>query len=351
MKPYPAWGILLAIALGGCLKDPTGVQPVLPVPSARGLYVLNEGIFGQGNASLSYYDLATLQMTNDLFAAVNGRLLGDVGNQIVSRGKVGYIVVNNSDRIEIIELSTGRSLGAIATGAGTSPRQLAFLNDSLALLTNLYDNSVSILDVQSRAVVQRIPVGNNPEGIALASGKAYVANSGFGVGRTVSVIDVAARQVVRVLAVMDNPAGVAVSPGGCVYVVCGGSYGDFSNPLDDTPARIAVIDPDHDVVRDSILLGGHATSLAIGGDGFGYVPTSERVVKIDTRAHRAVGTFLEGTFYGVAVDEVTGDVYLTDPGSYTQPGKLLVFSAFGEFRAQYTVGLIPGSMAFNRGIP
>jgi len=332
----------------GCVKNPLSVQPVIPIPSAKGVYILNEGLFGMGNSTLSYYDLESFRVFNDVFAAVNSRNLGDVGNQIVVRGEEAYIVVNNSDRIEIIDVNSHRSTGTINVGAGKSPRQLAFANDSLGLVTNLYDNSVSLLQLKSRTILGRIPVGDNPEGIAVAAGRAFVANSGFGSGRTVSVIDLASLRVVKTLRVGDNPAGVYVTPYGRIYVVCAGSYGDFSNPDDDTPARIMVIDPVAGTTIDSITIGGHSTVMAFSSEGWGYIPTTDSVVTVDTRVHRVVGTFVRGNYYGVGVEGVSGDVYLSDVRNYLQPGRISVFAPNGQVRTQFEVGLVPGSIAFKR---
>jgi len=340
--------IVTSMVLGGCVSDPTTVQPVVPVPSATGVYILNEGLWEQGNASLSYYNLESFQVYNDVFNAANGRPLGDVGNQITIRGGRAYIVVNNSDRIEIIDVSDNRSVGTINVGAGKSPRQLAFVNDSLALVTSLYDNSVLALNLKSMQAGQRIPVGTNPEGIAVTHGKAYVANSGFGAGTTVSVIDLASWQSIREITVPENPAAVLVSPDGFVCVVCAGSYGDFQNPDDDTPARLAVIDPTDDHLAASVLIGGHAFTMALDADGIGFVPTTDSVVTVDTRSRHVIGTFRKGSYYGVGVERVSGDVYLTDVKNYAQPGTVEVYSSTGLFRTSFTVGLVPGTLAFKR---
>lgn len=339
---------LLAVLAVGCVQDPVAVRPAFPTPSAKGVYILNEGFFGQGNSTLSYYDLQSFQVYNDAFRAVNNRGIGDVGNQIVLRGTRAYVVVNNSNKIEIFDASTIGSLGTISLGAGTSPRQMAFVSDSIGLVTNLYDNSVSVINVFTGAILKRIPVGNNPEGIAVAGGKAVVANSGFGSGNTVSIIALDRFQVVRTLHVGDNPQGVTLSASGLVFVVCGGSYGDFANPADDTPARLFVIDPRTEDTIDSILVGGHASILAVGTGTIGYVPATDSVITVDLQRRKVVGTFVRGAYYGAAVEDVSGDVYLSDVQQYAGPGRVVVFSSAGEYRTQFTVGLIPGSMAFKR---
>ena len=340
--------LIVAFAVPGCVQDPTSVLPVAPTPSAKGVYIVNEGTWGRGNASLTYYDLESFSAYTDVFSAVNGRNLGDVGNQMVIRGSRGYVVVNNSDRIEVLDLATNTSLGTISVGAGMSPRQMAFVNDSLGLVTALYDNSVLLLNLGTYSVEGRIPVGANPEGLVVTSGKAYVANSGFGSGRTLSIIDLGSRLVIKTVTVGDNPSAVALSGGGEIYVLCGGFYNDFADPNDDTPATLAVLSPVTDSVVDTIRIGDHAMTMALSQEGTGYVPTSNAVWTVDTRSHRVVGKFLEGYYYGVGVEEVSGDVYLTDPGNFVTPGKVLVYSPNGQMRNTFQAGVIPGSIAFKR---
>jgi YVTN family beta-propeller protein len=339
--------LVATILLTGCIQDPASVEPVVPVPSAKGVYILNEGTWGRGNSTLSYYDLESFKAYNDVYGTVNGVPIGDVGNQVVLRNDRGYIVVNNSDRIEIFDLATTRNVGTLSLGGGKSPRQMAFADDSIALLTASYDNSVLVLNVRSLSVLQRIPVGDNPEGIAITRGKAYVANSGFGAGKTVSVIDVTGRSVLRTIPVGDNPNGVVVSEDGMVWVVCAGSY-DFSNPANDTPAKLKVIDPVSDQVIDSVFIGPHAYALAIGPDGRGYIAAATEVMTIDLRARRVVGTFQKGYYYSAGVEYVSGDVYLTDPKGFLGPGEVLVYAANGQLRNRFTAGVIPGSIAFKR---
>jgi YVTN family beta-propeller protein len=342
------WMITLSFILSGCVQDPTSVTPVVPVPSAKGVYILNEGTFGRGNASLSYYDLESFRAYNDVFFAVNNRNLGDVANQMVVRGNRGFLVINNSDKVEVIDLHSNASVGTINVGSGKSPRQIAFAGDTLALVTALYDNSVLLVNTLTFTVTGRIAVGDNPEGIAIANGKAYVANSGFGYGRTLSVIDIASRAVSRTITVGDNPTGVGLSGEGEVFVVCGGAYNDFANPDDDTPAKLAIVSPISDTVVDTILLGEHATTIALSPEGRGYVPLTTKVLSIDTRGRRVVGTFAPKSFYGVGIEEVSGDIYLTDPKDFVQAGEVYIYAANGQLRNRIQVGVIPGSIAFKR---
>ena len=339
--------VVLASVLAGCVKDPVSAVVEVPVPSSRGVYVVDQGNFGRGNASLSYYDLATFRVYNDVFSAVNGKDLGDVAQSMTLRGGTGYVVVNNSAKIEVIDIATNVNTGTIATGPGSSPGVMAFVNDSVALVTDLYANALIVVNVRAKRVTGRVPVGANPAGIAVAGGKAYVANSGFGSGNTVSVVSLQGLAATGTITVADNPNGVEVTPSGAVYVVCTGAY-NFTDPSKDTPARIVVIDPARDAVVDSIYIGGHAMDIGIGTDGIGYVPGTAAVFRIDTRVDRVTGTFRDGSYYAVGVEPSSGDVYLADAGNFVGPGTIYIFAPNGQMRTSFAVGIIPGAFAFKQ---
>jgi len=339
------WLIAIAVS-SGCVRDPLSVAPVVPVPSAKGVYIVNQGNFGRGNATLSYFDLENFQVYNDVFSAVNGKNLGDVGQSMVLWNGRGYILVNDSHKIEVIDLSTNVDVETIDLGAGASPRQMAFVNDSLALVTDLYSATVLKVDVAKGSVAGAIPVGQNPEGIVLVAGKAFIANSGFGLGTSLSIIDLATLSPAGSIPVDENPIGMAVTPDGLVYALCAGAYGGGGVP--ETFATIMVVDPRQDAVVDSISVGGHASALAIGADGTAYVAGDNSVLAIDARIHRVRGVFVTGSFDGVGVEIVSGDVYLADAKQYVQPGTVYVYAANGILRTRFDVGIIPGAFAFKR---
>ncbi len=333
--------LVFLVFVAGCVNDP--VTPARPAPpsSARGVYILNEGGFGQGNATLSYYDIDSGRVTNDVFGLVNGRPLGDVGNGILVRDSLAFIIVNNSHRIEIIRTADHSTAGAIDLGAGASPRTMAFVNDSIALVTLLYSDAVVPLNVRSRAQLPRIPVGANPDGLAITDGKAYVANSGLGSGGTVSVIALASFAVTETIAVADNPVRLHVSREGDVYVLCAGSYAPG------TPAAFSVIDPRRDTVVATIPLGGHVFEFALGAAGVGYVPVGDSILVLNTGTRSLARTFARGTsYYSLGIDPRSGDVYAGDAGDYIQPGRVSIFSSAGNLRTTFEAGVIPGSFAF-----
>src|SRR4051812_14357412 len=64
---------------------------------SSGVLITNEGTFGHGNGSVSYYNPATGETQQDLFGAKNNqKQLGDVVQSVTIDGDLAYIVVNNS---------------------------------------------------------------------------------------------------------------------------------------------------------------------------------------------------------------------------------------------------------------
>lgn len=338
--------LIVSFILSACRDDPATYQPGLSIPGGRGVYILNEGLFGQGNAALSYYDLLNGQVYHDVFGRINGRNLGDVGNAMVVQGDLAYIVVNNSHKIEIVTLATCVSRGTIAFPAGTSPRQMVFVNDSIALVTSLTNGEVLVVDVRTRTVRQSIAVGGGPDGLAIAGGKAFVANSEYGVGRTVSVIDVASLSVLQTMEVGDNVYDVMRISDDIIYILCAGFYNDYNDPNDDTPAWVYAMNTTTLSIVDSVFIGDHAFKMAAGGSRC-YVPVADTVRVINTQSHTAEGTVANGTFYyGVAVDPVSGDILLADARTYTVPGAVQIYSPGGVLKRQFDAGIIPGAFAF-----
>ncbi|MEX2363269.1 MAG: DUF5074 domain-containing protein, partial [Balneolaceae bacterium] len=154
-----------------------------------GIYVLNEGNFGQANASITSYNPETGVVTQNVYESVNGTPIGDALQSAALIDEKLYLVVNNSHKIEVVNPETFTNIGTIEIANGASPRYIAKAGEHKAYVTNLYANAVSIINLESLEETGSIEVGANPEGIAVVGTNAFVANSGFGNGNTVSIIN------------------------------------------------------------------------------------------------------------------------------------------------------------------
>jgi YVTN family beta-propeller protein len=340
---------LAASIFASCKKDDrTPAEPELPAAERKGLYVLCEGLFNANNTSITYYNYDDKQLTTDRFLSVNGRGLGDTGNDIKVYGSKMYIVVNVSSTLEIVNPQTGASVKKVDlknNGVGRQPRYIVF-NKNKAYISS-YDGTVAVLDTASMAVEQYIKVGRNPEQMAVSNGKLYVANSGGldypDYDNSVSVIDLNTLKEIRKITVVENPRVVAADQYGDVYVLSTGNYGDIKSSM-------ATIDSKTDEVKTQVNFSGG--SMVINGD-YAYIPASGgklKVFNVKTEAIEKENFITDDTkittTYGVAVDDLTGEVFVTDAKSYTIGGEVFCFGKDGKKKYSINVGINPNNVVF-----
>ena len=155
--------ILLPLLAASCNRPEPEPEPEpQPEAYAKGMYVLNEGLFQMNNSSLSYYDFTTGQLTEDIFLDVNHRGLGDVGNDLQRYGSKLYCVVNNSNIVEVMDFRTAQSLKTINM-SGKQPRRLAFLDGKAYI--SCFDGDVVRVDTATMEMEATVHTGRNPDGI------------------------------------------------------------------------------------------------------------------------------------------------------------------------------------------
>lgn len=87
---------------------------------------------------------------------------------------------------------------------------------------NYFSNSVSVIDIATNTVVDTIPVGPGPSGLAVTPDGAFlyvVIDDAFSEGGHVSVIDIATNTVVANVPVGSRPIEVAITPDGAFAYV------------------------------------------------------------------------------------------------------------------------------------
>ena len=150
---------------------PAGVDKSLAI-TPDGKTLLVGGTIGV-NYSLSFIDTAT--------GSVSGPplVLPDNPEEVAINpsGTLAFATLYGPDQVLVIDLSSRTLRGApIAVGQGATG--VAVANTSAgqrAYVTNSTDDTVSIIDVGSATVVNTVPVGDLPEGIAVAPNQAPTA--------------------------------------------------------------------------------------------------------------------------------------------------------------------------------
>lgn len=351
MKISVLWALLLPLLAVSCHQPEPEPEPE-PIPdvSAKGMYILNEGLFLMNNSTLSYYNFETGEFTEDIFLDVNHRGLGDVGNDLQQYGAKLYIVVNNSNIVEVVDPATASSLKTINL-SGKQPRCLAFLDDKAYV--SCFDGDVVRIDTATLEVDATVHTGPNPDGICVCNGKIYVSNSGGlnapNYGNTVSVIDPSSFTVIKDITVEINPTRIKSWQNRYVYVVSNGNYSNVSYSFQKIDAQSDEMVKNYNL---EVLNFDIYQNLAYVYTYDYSTMTSAWIKVLDLETDEVVkdqfisdGTPLQ-TPYGIKVNPLNGDVYITDAGTFTTNGDVYCFDKNGKKKFSFEAGLNPSAMLF-----
>lgn len=330
--------------------DPTIDPPV--DQEEQGIFILNEGGFNMNNSSLTFYNFNNQTVIYDIFLQNNNRGLGDVANDLQKYGSKLYIVVNNSEVIEIVNPKTSKSIKQISL-SGKQPRSLAFHENKAYV--SCFDGTVVRIDTTSLVIDGMIQVGPNPEGITVANNKLYVANSG-GLSspitsNTVSVIDINTFSEIKRISVAIGPRVIKSDKYGDLYVACTGNYGNV-------PASFHRINTITDEVAENYNL--EVQNFTISGNlaylyAYSYNDQSRwfKVMDVSTENMVKENFISDATSinvpYGIAVDPFNNYVYITDAVDFVSTGKVFCFNPNGILQYSFETGINPnGCMVFMR---
>jgi YVTN family beta-propeller protein len=350
LKVSILWGLVLPLLAVSCHRPGPEPEPE-PQPDAyaNGMYILNEGLFQMNNSTLSYYDFTTGKLTENIFLDVNHRGLGDVGNDLKRYGSKLYIVVNNSNIVEVVDVKTVQSLKTINL-SGKQPRQVAFLDDKAYI--SCFDGDVVRIDTASLEVEATVHTGPNPDGICACNGKLYVCNSGGlsnpNYGNTVSVVDPATFTVVKDITVAVNPTRVKGYSDRYVYVVSNGNYGDVPYTFQKIDCQTDEIVKNYNL--EVLNFDIHQNLAYVYSYNYSTMTSWIKVLDLETdeivkEQFISDGTQLK-TPYGIKVNPLNGDVYITDAGTFTTNGDVYCFDKDGKKKFSFEAGLNPSAMAF-----
>jgi YVTN family beta-propeller protein len=158
-----------------CDKAPkTPDITIIPDSISGGVFIVNEGNYMQGNAELGFINEGLKQRFDNVFVAANKRNLGDVFQSMNIINNEAYLVINSSGKIEIINPNTFKSIGTIS--GLRSPRYLTQISNNKAYVSDLYDNNIFVIDLQSKQVVKKIPIKGWTEEMLSLNGYTYVTN-------------------------------------------------------------------------------------------------------------------------------------------------------------------------------
>ena len=321
-----------------------------------GTFVVNEGTFNSVNGSITYFDPITGLATNDIFSANNsGAALGDVAQSFSVANGRGYIVLNNSKKIQVIDLKSFKSLAEIKNLS--YPRYLYPVNENVAYVTNgNFAGKVYVIDLKLNKVTDSVSVGKGPETMVKVSSSLYVANSGgWDIDNTISVIDLTTNKLKTTINCnVERPIEMVIDANQNIWAICQGNF-DWFTMTSSTDSRLVCINPSTNTIIKSVVIGSKTDSytpqrLAVSNDGRTlYYIEKNGLYKMDIDATVSPATtMISGSFYGVDVNPANGTIYVFDAGDFASAGKMSVYRPDGSLiYKDIKVGIVPSGASFN----
>lgn len=350
-------GIATVVGLFSCSKDPIRPQPDGQNPPIEdsttfsdGFFVINEGNFNWGNTSITYIDNATGTAHQNIFQEVNNRPLGDVAQSMKVMNNRGYIVVNASNRVEVVDLKDFKTITSI-TGFN-APRYIEFIDSTRAYVTNLYKD-ISVVDLEKMVITKTITTPEWTEGMVRYNQYMFITCIGnFSEPSSrrkakLLIVDTKEDRITDSIQTATEPLAIVIDKKLKLWVLCSGGWDGYSSPV------LIRVNPDLRQIEKSFVF--PSTNLPSRLD---INPTRDTIYYLLDGIYQMPVTASElpthplissggHLFYGLAIHPVDGTIFATDAIDYVQPGYAFQFSSStGAKIHEWGTGRIPGSFCF-----
>ncbi|MDP4239403.1 MAG: hypothetical protein Q8904_08045 [Bacteroidota bacterium] len=240
------------------------------------------------------------------------------------------------------------------------PRSLISANGKVYV--SLFDGHVAQLDTTSLSVEKTVAVGSNPEGIAFANNKIYVANSG-GLSTindsTISVIDPVTFKEIKRIKVVIDPVVLKADAYGDLYLISMGNYSTIPYTLQRIEAATTE--------KVSVIQGLKPYNMTLNGDNvylysydydanYNVVNKSYSIYDVKsqkvTNSNFIASSAVAKTPYSIDVNPATKDIYIGET-DFLNNGKMYCFGQDGILKFSFDAGLNPTRTIFtnsNKGL-
>lgn len=306
----------------------------------NGLLITNEGNFGSPNADVTFITKDLSLMQNDIYKANNNKEnLGDVLQTMVLNGDKAYLLLNNSNKIQIVDRYSFKKAGEI-TAQLNNPRYMAIANGNLYVSNDKYGGAkfVNVYKLSDNSFVKKIDFASTStvERVVEAGGNIFVQNASYGFGNTITKINTTTNAIEGTPTPMPNgDITKTITYNSNVYVIAQGTADSY----------IYQINPAGSIVKTTTLTGiANGTNLQIDGGRF-YFTSSNKVYSMDMNATAApanpIITAVDGganfTLYGFSV--IDGRIFTSDVKGFTQPSEITVYTTGGTVISKFTAGM------------
>jgi YVTN family beta-propeller protein len=133
---------------------------------------------------------------------------GPEGIDLSPNGREVWSAASRSGSVSVIDAASGAVTHTIDVGTKRSNRIKLMPDGRFALISDLDAGELVVLDVSTRTVIKRVPLGKQPEGVLVApdGSRAFVAVNG---DNRIAVVDLKTWTVIKTLSPGTGPDGMA----------------------------------------------------------------------------------------------------------------------------------------------
>ena len=341
--------VAIILSFLSCTKDKIGPQCIscqeeqiqITATLLSDLLIINEGNIGSGSGSISRYNPQTKRVNNNLFLQANGTPIGNIAQSAFQIGTKAYVVINNSNKIEVIDINNFSSLHTI-TGFN-SPRSFLPINQNTAYVTDLYANPIQIVNLNSNSITASIPLSGWTEDLLLHNDSVYVCDM---TNDNLLIIDPNNNSLVDSIKVGESPNSIVIDKDSMIWIMCSGGFSS-SNP------KLIKFNPQTRTIETIFTFPNIAESpgnLKINATGDQLYFINSNIYKTSIYANSInttpIITSNGNKFYEIGISPITEEIFISDAIDYIQDGIIFRYSSSGNLIHQFKTGVIPGHFLF-----
>jgi YVTN family beta-propeller protein len=339
--------ITILLLLLSCSKEEVGPQCVncedeITETKFADVLITNEGTFNWNNGSISLYKPSTQSISQNIFSQANNNLpIGDVVQSITQINNKAYIAVNNSNKVEVVDLNSFNSLATI-TGF-TSPRYFLPIDNNKAYVTDLYSNSIQIVNLNSNSISGNIPTSGWTEELLLFNDSVYVCDM---TNDNLLILDPSNNTLVDSIKVGESPNSIVIDQNDKIWILCSGG-------INSSTPKLIKFNPQTRSIESTFSftnISESPSSLEINNDRNQLYYLNANVYKMSINnislPSSPIISSNNNTYYGLGIDPINEDIYVSDAIDYVQNGIVFRYSSTGALIHQFNSGIIPGSFLF-----
>lgn len=338
------WIVAIGFVCQSCMVD--DAQPLGKYEN--GVLIINEGNYGAGSGSVSFWNTTLDIVSNDIYNAENGLgISATIQNAHVYQDRI-YLITNLPDKIEVVNAQTFKRITTV-TDKLSNPFDFVAIGNR-GFFTNWGDYDISynnpkgalkVLDLTTNTVLNdSIAFGNRVMGLLTYNNKLYVANE---IGNKVAVVN-PNTLAIEVNINVDSPSKMVLDANNKIWVIS-------------SAGKLVRINPANNMIEQTINnvdVSGYNEKISINKEKnkIYYLSSSfsgnSEVYGIDISATSAPANplIVGENLYGLGISPTDNLIYVGDSNAFQGNGKVMRFEANGTPIDTINAGIGPNNFLF-----